>query len=106
MLTPPLAGTFSSPADSIFQHTLLMAPTVGRNISSTHCGSIGPMLDARTVAFFPGNVSVLFKSSEPNVKTLQRPLAVDKFDVNSRHAVGARAARAHGRVHRDAALIV
>src|SRR5690349_12970540 len=106
MITPPSTGTFSTPTNSIFHKTRLKTPTVGRSISSAHCGNIGPISDTR-ISFLLGNVSELFKSSghKALLISLQRPLVIDEFHVHSRNAVRAGAARADRRMNCQSILL-
>src|SRR6185369_493876 len=99
MINPPSEGTFSIPENSIFQITRLIMPTMGRTISSAHCGN-EPRIVARGSSLFAGAVPLLL-----NALILQRPFLIYELDVNSRHAVRARAARPNRRMCRNPVLI-
>src|SRR5215213_1389835 len=62
MMTPPCAGMFSTPRNSICHNTRLHAPTTGLIISSAHSGNITRPVVGRASAFFTGNVLVLRKT--------------------------------------------
>src|SRR5689334_19962048 len=84
----------------------LTAPTIGRMISSVHCGSIERSITGRRSSRLAADVPLLLKPINSRLGfILQRPIPIYELDMNSRNTVGAGAASANRRVRGDAILL-